>query len=49
MKKSDLLRIDMGEDIAQARVSMGHSELNKFNSIKDRIKEKRINRNKTKV
>jgi H+/Cl- antiporter ClcA len=43
MKKSDLLRIDMGEDIAQTRVNMGHSQLDKINSIKNKI------RNKTKV
>jgi len=49
MKKSDLLRIDMGEDIAQTRVNMGHSQLDKINSIKNKIRKKRIKRNKTKV
>ena len=49
MKKSDLLRIDMGEDIAQTRVNMGHSQLDKINSIKNKIRRKRIKRNKTKV
>ncbi len=44
MKKSDLLNIDMGEDIAHARVSMQDEQMEKFHSIKERIQIKRRQR-----
>jgi len=41
MKKSDLLKIDMGEDISHAKVGMRDDDVDKFNNIRERIIIKR--------
>jgi len=41
MKKSDLLKIDMGEDIAHAKVGMKDEDKDTFNNIRERILIKR--------
>jgi len=41
MKKSELLKIDMGEDIGHTKVKMKDDNMDKFNSIRDRILIKR--------
>lgn len=43
MKKSDILKIDLGEEIAHTRVEMGDKEMRKINNIRDRIQKKRKN------
>ena len=35
MKKSNLLKIDMGEDIAHAKVGMKDDDVNTFNNIRE--------------
>lgn len=44
MKKSDILKIDLGEEIAHTRVEMGDKEMRKINNIRDRIQKKRKKR-----
>jgi H+/Cl- antiporter ClcA len=44
MKKSDLLKVDMGSDIAHAKVDMDDENIDKFNDIKERIMIKRQKR-----
>ena len=41
MKKSDLLKIDMGEDIAHAKVGMRDDDVDKFKNIHESIIQKR--------
>ena len=41
MKKSDLLKIDIGEDISQTKVGMKDDDINKFNNIRESILIKR--------
>ena len=41
MKKSDLLKIDMGEDISHTKVSMKDNDVNTFNNIRESIIIKR--------
>jgi len=41
MKKSDLLKIDMGEDISHTKVKIKDDEIDKFNNIRERIAIKR--------
>lgn len=41
MKKSDLLKIDMGEDIAHTKVGMRDDDVNKFKNIRESIIIKR--------
>lgn len=45
MKKSGLLRINPGEDIAHAQIDVEEEKMAQFNSIKDRIQMKRKKRN----
>ena len=44
MKKSDILKIDFGEDVAHAKVGMKDQDVNKMQSIRDRIIEAREER-----
>jgi len=41
MKKSDILKIDFGEDIAHAKVDVSDHEIKRINNIRSRIEEKR--------
>ena len=41
MKKSDLLKIDFGEDVEHAKVDMGEKDMKKINIIRNRIEERR--------
>ncbi len=41
MKKSELLKIDMGEDISQAKVGMRDDDIDKFKNIRESIIAKR--------
>ncbi|MEA3418022.1 MAG: chloride channel protein [Campylobacterota bacterium] len=44
MKKSDILKIDLGEDIAHTKVDVGYNELKKIKNIRERIQRKRKKR-----
>jgi len=46
MKKSDILKIDLGEEISRTKVEMGDKEMNKIENIRDRIQRKREERQK---
>ncbi len=41
MKKSDILKIDFGEDIAHTKVDVSDHEIKRINTIRSRIEEKR--------
>ena len=41
MKKSDILKIDFGEDVEHAKVDMEDREIKKMNIIRDRIEKRR--------
>ncbi len=44
MKKSDMLKIDMGKDIAHTQVNMEDKEISKIKNIRDRLQMKRKKR-----
>lgn len=44
MKKSDILKIDLGEEIAHTKVEMGDKEISKIKNIRERILRKRQKR-----
>jgi hypothetical protein len=44
MKKSDLLKIDMGEEISHTKVKMDDAEMNKMKNISERLQMKRKKR-----
>ncbi|WP_373031559.1 chloride channel protein [Sulfurovum sp.] len=44
MKKSDILKIDLGEEIAHTKVEMGDKEMRKIENIRERIQIKRRKR-----
>lgn len=44
MKKSDILKIDLGEEIEHTKVEMGDNEMRKIKNIRERIQIKRIKR-----
>ncbi len=44
MKKSDLLKIDMGEDIAHTEVEMEDNEMSKIKNLRERLQRKRKKR-----
>ena len=46
MKKSDILKIDLGEEISRTKVEMGDKEMNKIENIRDRLQRKREERQK---
>jgi len=46
MKKSDILKINLGEEISHTKVEMGDKERSKIKNIRDRIQRKREQRQK---
>ncbi len=46
MKKSDILKIDLGEEISHTKVEMGDKEMSKIKNIRERIQRKRELRQK---
>ena len=48
MKKSDFLKINLGEDIAHSTIDIEDNSMAQFNSIRDRIQKKREKRNERK-
>jgi len=45
MKKSNLLKIEMGDTIGHTTINMADQEVDKFNALKERIQSKRRKRN----
>jgi len=46
MKKSDILKIDLGEEISHTKVEIGDKERRKIENIRDRLQRKREQRQK---
>ena len=46
MKKSDILKIDLGEEIEHTKVEMGDKEMSKIKNIRERLQRKREQRQK---
>ena len=44
MKKSDILKIDLGEEVSQTKVDIGDKEMRKIKNIRERIQRKREKR-----
>jgi len=46
MKKSDILKIDLGEEVSRTKVDIGDKEMRKIENIRERIQRKREQRQK---